>query len=172
MTLMGILESLVATAIWAVLVIVVIRTKNHFRDEVKKNRKKFEWVTNCITNEMVISIKHDIYFFISVFLGRLQRNLNRQKQVRFRALLFMSASLYWGSKAPGGYEIVIILIFYLPLIAFESYEIWKNSSVINELESAILEGSLCMIENLYKTDKKIDKSHSSPQGAPLKMPQI
>jgi hypothetical protein len=137
LTISGVLESLVATAIWAALVFLAFRTRKHFRDELAKNRERFDWLRQIMSGDVDYSTKQDVYFFITLFLNRLQRKLADLKKGRIGTLILMSATVYWGYKEPGGNEMVIALLAYLILLAFESYQIWQGEIRVKELEDAL-----------------------------------
>ena len=154
MTISGIFESLIATAIWAILGFAVYRIKKRFDEENEKYQTLFSDLKMAISaNEDPAQI-NTMYFSINLLLNRFQRKLNRLYNDRIVSIVILIVFSYFAFNNKHPYDGAILLIIYTALIGYETFSINRISNRIDEIESNVVKGIGERIEllNSFKKD--------------------
>ena len=80
MTVSGICESLIASAIWAVLAFGFYRWHKRFKEENKTHKVLFETIKSVLTTELGLLRKQDLHLMILLLLNRYRNTSNQAYQ--------------------------------------------------------------------------------------------
>lgn len=156
MSIPGILENLIAMAIWTCLAAIVVKVRKRFLKEDKNQRDLVAGFKRVISESNDMDLKQDLYMAISIVLDGYQRELNTLVEGRTWSIIlflvfFFNAAHY---SKPSGYEGSIIFFFYLLLIAFESYQIKRIKNRLYEVERIVAEGISLRRKSVLKESSK------------------
>lgn len=138
----GVLESLIAMAIWFVLVGIVARVRKRLLSEDKNDESIFEILRQRISEITDPGFLQDLNLSIIVIMNRYQRQLNSQIRGVVVSVIIYLWAVYNVNPATSktGYDYFLLSLLYIPLIGFELYEIKRMENRIDKLDLCVLEG--------------------------------
>ena len=152
LTVSGIFESLIATAIWAVLAFGLFRVKKRIEEENEKYRNLFARAQKALSTNEDQAMANDLYFSVNLLLNHFQRQLNSLYHRRVITIVVSLVFLYFAFNNKNPYDGTMLLISYAVLIGFETFSIHRTSNRIDRIELNIAEALGQKIAELAKTE--------------------
>ena len=140
LTASGIFESLIATAIWALLGFAAYLIKKRFNEENEKYKSLFSHMKMAISAAEDPALITSLYFSINLLLNRFQRRLNSLYHDRIISIVALLIFSYFAFNNQNPYDGTIVLIIYTALIGFETFYIHRIRNRIDKLELNVAEG--------------------------------
>jgi hypothetical protein len=140
MSFAGIIESLIASAIWAGIAFFCYKVKKGFETESERYRSLFEKLRDMMLNDIEPSNAQDIYFMLNILSKRFMCKLYYLYNSRVILVIIL---LYCWTKIGDSKDSIgetITVLLYIILIIYESYAIDRIKDRIDDFDMAIMKG--------------------------------